>query len=100
MLARSIIASFLFFSSSAFAQGISLPPLDVLESVANSKQWAHLLHYRKHPFSGRYISQNDSPNFFLAADGKTSLIAELQADLQQFMLTDTQIGRASCRERV
>lgn len=89
MLARSIIASFLFFSSSAFAQGISLPPLDVLESVANSKQWAHLLHYRKHPFSGRYISQNDSPNFFLAADGKTSLIAELQADLQQFMLTDT-----------
>ena len=75
MLERSLIASFLFFSSSAFAQDITLPPLDALESVAHSKQWAHLLHYRKHPFSGRYISQNDSPNFFLAEHGKTSLIA-------------------------
>ena len=88
MIARSLIASFLFLSYSAFAQDATLPPVDKLKSLASSKQWSHLLHYRKHPFSGRYISQNDSPNFFLAENGKSSLIAELQADLQQFLLTD------------
>jgi len=88
MIARSLIASFLFLSYSASAQDTSLPSLEKLESLANKQQWAHLLHYRKHPFSGRYISQNDSPNFFLAENGKTSLLAELQADLQQFLLTD------------
>lgn len=88
MIARSLIASFLFLSYSASAQDTSLPSLEKLESLSNKQQWAHLLHYRKHPFSGRYISQNDSPNFFLAENGKTSLLGELQADLQQFLLTD------------
>lgn len=87
MLARSLIASFLFFSYSAFAQSTPLPSLEKLQSLAKSKQWAHLLHYRKHPFTGRYISQNDSPNFFLATNGKSSLLAELQVDLKQFLIT-------------
>ena len=88
MLARSIAASFLFFSYSALAQDVPLPSLEKLESVAKAKQWAHLLHYRTHPFTRRYISQNDSPNFFLADNGKSSLLAELQADLHQFLQTD------------
>ncbi len=88
MIARSLAAGFLFLSCSAFAQAASLPSLAKLESLANSKQWAHLLHYRKHPFTGRYISQNDSPNFFLADNGQNSLLAELQADLHQFMRTN------------
>jgi len=87
MIARSLIASFLFLSYSASAQDTSLPSLEKLESLSNKQQWAHLLHYRKHPFSGRYISQNDSANFFLAENGKTSLLAELQADAQHFLLT-------------
>lgn len=88
MIARSLIASFLFFSYSAFAQDTSIPAADRLQPLANSKQWSHLLHYRKHPFTGRYISQNDSSNFFLAENGKSSLIAELQANLQQFLQTN------------
>lgn len=88
MIARSLIASIALVSYSALAQDSSLPAAEKLESIANKKQWAHLLHYRKHPFTGGYLSQNDSPNFFLAANGKTSLLAELQANLQQFLLTD------------
>src|SRR5690554_7601340 len=81
MLARVAIASFLFFlSSSVFAQDALLPPTEQLEPIANSQQWSHLLHYRTHPFTGRYISQNDSKNFFLAENGKSSLLGELQAD--------------------
>lgn len=88
MLARFIAASFLFFSYFTFAQEAPLPSLEKLESVAHAQQWVHLLHYRTHPFTRRYISQNDSPNFFLAEHGKSSLLAELQADLNQFLRTD------------
>ncbi|HKM37290.1 MAG TPA: DUF4105 domain-containing protein [Thiopseudomonas sp.] len=88
MIARSLIASFLL-TPYAVAQAAPIPPLDQLKPIAHSQQWSHLLHYRKHPFSGRYISENDSPNFFLAKDGKTSLVAELQENLEQFLLTDT-----------
>lgn len=88
MIARSLIASCLFVSYSISAQDIPSSSLEKLESISNNQQWAHLLHYRHHPFTGRYISQNDSPNFFLAKDGKTSLLAELQADLEHFLLTD------------
>lgn len=88
MLARSLVASFLFFSYSAAAENVSLASSEKLESVADNKQWAHLLHYRKHPFTQRYMSQNDSPKFFLAKNGKNSLLAELKADLEQFLLID------------
>lgn len=88
MIARSLIASLLFFSYSALAQDSTPLALEKLKFLASSQQWSHLLHYRKHPFSRRYISQNDSPNFFLAKNGKSSLIDELQADLQAFLVTD------------
>src|SRR5690554_5780714 len=89
MSARFAITSFLLLlSSSLFAQDVSLPSPEKLDAVANKQQWSHLLHYRTHPFSGRYISQNDSKNFFLAENGKSSLLDELQADLQAFLLTD------------
>lgn len=88
MIARSLIASFVFMPY-AVAQAAPTPSLDQLKPIAHNQQWSHLLHYRKHPFSGRYISENDSPNFFLAKDGKTSLLAELQENLEQFLLTDT-----------
>lgn len=55
-----------------------------IEQLANAQQWAHLLHYRHHPFSFRYISQNDSDNFFLATTGKTSLRDELLANIAAF----------------
>lgn len=87
MLARSLIASLMLFSCSALAQDLSLPSTEKLNAIAESKQWSHLLHYRKHPFTGRYISQNDSPNFFLAENGKSSLLAELKTDLQQFLIS-------------
>ena len=97
MLARAAIASFLLLvSSSLFAQDASLPPLEKLEPIANSQQWSHLLHYRTHPFSGRYISQNDSKNFFLAENGKRSLLSELQADLHAFLL-DNQADNQSAQ---
>lgn len=89
MLARYALASVLFLSYAAAAQDAVLPTAKQLKTLANNQQWAHLLHYRKHPFSGRYISENDSPNFFLAPDGKTSLLAELEANLEQFLLTDS-----------
>ena len=95
MIARSLIASCLFFSYAASAQNANLPAPEQLESLAKNKQWAHLLHYRQHPFSGRYISQNDSPNFFLAKNGKSSLVDELQADLQAFLSTDLADNRSA-----
>lgn len=82
MLARYALASVLFLSYAAAAQDAVLPTAKQLKTLANNQQWAHLLHYRKHPFSGRYISENDSPNFFLAPGGKTSLLAELEANLE------------------
>lgn len=87
MLARVAITSFLFFiSSSLLAQDAPLPPTEQLESIANNQQWAHLLHYRIHPYTGRYISQNDSKDFFLAENGKHSLLDELRENLQAFLL--------------
>ena len=72
------------FSSAALA---SMPDQQRLQQLADSQQWQHLLHYRLHPFTGRTMSQNDSPEFFLAADGKRNLLSELTADLQAFLHT-------------
>lgn len=99
MSARTAIASFLLvLSSSLFAQD-SLPvSSEQLATLANEQQWAHLLHYRVHPYSGRYMSQNDHPSFFLADKGKRSLLAELKADLRAFLLTDQADNQsAQCR---
>mgnify|MGYP001183576760 CR=1 FL=1 len=87
MSARFAITSFLLLlSSSLFAQDVSLPSPEKLDAVANKQQWSHLLHYRTHPFSGRYLSQNDSKDFFLAENGKHSLVDELEANIQAFLL--------------
>lgn len=89
---------FIFISLSFSVSAQSLPSEYTLEKLANSTQWAHLLHYRTHPFSLRYQSQADSPNFFLAKEGKTSLLAELSAAIDAFMQTNQADNQsAQCR---
>jgi len=66
---------------------LTLVKQERINQVAAKKQWADLLHYRTHPFTFRYMSQNDSPVFFLADDGKTSLVNEMKADLKGFLGT-------------
>jgi hypothetical protein len=75
-------------SFAARAGATSLPDDDALQALAEKPQWAHLLHYRLHPLKGRHLSQNDSPEFFLAADGKEDPAAELKADLNAFLQTN------------
>ena len=71
---------------------------DELSALAAKKQWADLLHYRRHPFTFRYMSQNDSEEFFLAANGKYDLQAELTADVQAFLQTAQAADQsAQCR---
>ncbi len=65
----------------------AMPDTQRLQQLADSQQWQHLLHYRLHPFTGRTMSQNDSPEFFLAPDGKRNLLSELTTDLQAFLHT-------------
>ncbi|MEC9256628.1 MAG: hypothetical protein VX771_12625, partial [Pseudomonadota bacterium] len=73
-------------------------PADELRALASHQQWLHLLHYRQHPYTFRFISQNDSPEFFLAEKGKTNAHEELVADLSAFLLTDqADNASAQCR---
>ncbi len=58
-----------------------------VEDLAAQKQWAHLLHYRNHPYSFRFIGQNDSEEFYLSEEGKTNLVAELKANIEAFKKT-------------
>ena len=78
---------FLFFALTLSAtSAVASPALvsviddEILMQVAQQKQWQHLLHYRTHPFTLRFQSQNDSPKFFLSPEGKTSLQAELEPE--------------------
>ncbi|WP_430462640.1 DUF4105 domain-containing protein [Thalassolituus sp. LLYu03] len=57
------------------------------EALAASSSWKALLHVRLHPFTLRTMSQNDSADFFLAADGKQNPASELKADLAAFLQT-------------
>lgn len=69
-----------------------------LEQIAQTKQWQHLLHYRKHPYTSRFISQNDSEQFFLSPQGKKSLTAELEASILAFSQTNQLDNQsAQCR---
>jgi len=80
------LCGFLMAASFAARAGTtSLPDESALQSLAEKPQWAHLLHYRLHPLKGRYLSQNDSPEFFLAEHGKEDITAELKADLIAFL---------------
>ncbi|MDY7218937.1 DUF4105 domain-containing protein [Denitrificimonas sp. JX-1] len=98
MIARSLVAGVILFPPAIFADNTPLLSHEKLTSLAAHQQWAHLLHYRNHTFTGRYISQNDSPNFFLSPNGKSSLTNELEANLQAFMQTNLADNQsAQCR---
>ncbi|ASP39968.1 hypothetical protein CHH28_15380 [Bacterioplanes sanyensis] len=57
------------------------------EALAQHKQWQHLLHYRLH-WNGEVYSQNDSDEFFLHPTGKYDALAELNAAVRAFSITD------------
>ena len=65
-----LIAALLAMFSSSFVLAASdtsqvkVVPADELRDLALHQQWLHLLHYRQHPYTFRFISQNDSPEFF------------------------------------
>ena len=99
-----LIAALLAMFSSSFVLAASdtsqvkAVPADELRDLASHQQWLHLLHYRQHPYTFRFISQNDSPEFFLAEKGKTNAHEELVADLSAFLLTDqADNASAQCR---
>lgn len=58
------------------------------EVLPLSPDWLALVHYRPALFGG-VKSTIDSPNFFLASDGKTNPAAELQATIDLFNGSDT-----------
>ncbi len=92
----AIFCVFISLSLEVFAS--DFPTEQQIEQVAQLKPWQHLLHYHTHPFTLRYQSQNDSPKFFLSPEGKTSLQAELYADLQAFLATEqADNASAQCR---
>ena len=83
---RLLFSAFLVLFITAYSSANALPVTEQrLIDVAESKQWQHLLHYRFHPFTLRFMSQNDGEAFFLSSEGKYSLRAELDADLQAFL---------------
>jgi len=87
ILGLAMAAATVSLPLAAYAEANDLPDTNRLQVIADQTQWAHLLHYRPHPYTFRYESQNDSADFFLAEEGKTSLLAELTADLTAFMQT-------------
>jgi hypothetical protein len=60
--------------------------------LADEREWHLLLHYRANLFGG-YTSEQDETGFFMALDGKTDPVAELDATLKQFFSTDL-VGRS------
>lgn len=96
-----LLIFFLFFVLNLSTTSAVAAPVmndEALTQLAQQKQWQHLLHYRYHPYTFRFASQNDSPSFFLAADGKTSLKAEMTADIKAFLLTEqADNASAQCR---
>jgi hypothetical protein len=59
--------------------------------LADQREWHLLLHYRANLFGG-YTSEQDEPGFFMAPDGKTNPVAELDATLKQFFSAEL-VGR-------
>lgn len=64
-----------------------------------SMQWRKLMHFEHQGLFGQLSSQVDSPNFFLAKDGKTNLHSEMEADIRSFWATGEAIEseRTRCR---
>lgn len=52
--------------------------------LAADEAWLALLHYKRHPISGRVRSLADDSDFFNAADGADDAAAELRATLAAF----------------
>jgi hypothetical protein len=61
-------------------------------ALAEQREWRLLLHYRENLFGG-YTSEQDEAGFFMAPDGKTNPVAEIDATLKQFFSTDL-VGRS------
>ncbi len=79
------LLAFVVLSLSFQIRAADMPDNRTLDAIAEKKQWAHLLHYRRHPYTFRHLSQNDTDAFFLAKNGKKSLHAELKADVAAFL---------------
>ncbi len=95
---QSLLLVILLLLSPVVSAAMSAVDDASLRALATERQWHHLLHFRQHPYSFRYISQNDSPAFFLAADGSTDPLAELQADVSAFLATGQAADEsAQCR---
>ena len=77
-------------SSPSFASSNAPPYLTELQQAASAQNlaqspvWLNLLHYKRHPLTGRLRSLADDPAFFTAADGATNAQAELDATLASF----------------
>ncbi|MNJ98461.1 hypothetical protein D3C87_162270 [compost metagenome] len=56
-------------------------PEEKLKSVAASKEWSRLLHYKKNLW-GQFRSQLDGSGFFFSPQGDSDLLAELKASIQ------------------
>jgi hypothetical protein len=52
--------------------------------LAETPMWQTLLHYRRHPLTGRLRSLADDPEFFLSPQGQHDAQAELDATLAAF----------------
>lgn len=75
---------------------ITLPPAAALRQFSRSRPWLKLLHYKERIFGG-YTSQVDSNSFFLARDGKTDPLAELQASIRYLLLDPSGYSRFPAR---
>ena len=53
-------------------------------TLSQTSGWQALLHYQRSDWDGRLESEVDSPEFFLAANGKYDAAAELDATLEAF----------------
>ncbi len=84
------------FSQSLYAGQNALSALPMSEKTttsspknAFSEDWLALGHYQPTLFGG-YKSSIDSPNFFLAKDGKTNPQSEYQATIELFLGSDSE----------
>jgi hypothetical protein len=68
------VCLFIINLSSSYGQNLN-------KNIAFSKKWLRLLHY-KSTLLGGYESYADGENFFLAEDGKTNPISELEKNLE------------------
>ena len=71
---------------------------DTIRKLAATREWQALGHYQPNRLTSGYKSQADDAGFFLAADGKTSPVAELRATLAaiQAPVTGDDNDHASC----